>query len=304
MRVRGEHITLCLLLLAALPVWGQQEWKLYNVNYKHYFSVSASGGYFSLLENIPEVTTAGGGAGMVGVGYELRYNGFSFYVGVDLQYGSSTMYTPPFSTHRDIYDTQGKRVSMHYDIASSTDTQSGLKVGVPVMFGFYTNGIFGGLGAKFAYAPQTVCTPEMKYTTTGTYDRYIDDFENMPNHFYTEYKTPGRNEIKMKPLGLIIGEIGYDILNKERMANYARCSVLKVSLYAEYGINNVIDGAAHDEPIYDINPTDPSQLVVSSYYARRNTRGARVVPFYAGVKVVYLMRIKTANCHCDYDFKW
>ena len=310
MRVERVHglLALCCLLLAfgltAVPAWGQQRWKMYNVTTKHYFSVSAGGGYYSLMENIPEVTTTGGGAGMLSIGYELRHNGFSFALGVDVQYGGSTMRMAPFSAHRDIYDTQGKRVSLHYDVSSYTDTQSGFRIGLPVLFGFYTNGVFGALGAKFAYVPQTVCTPQMTYTTTGTYDRYIADFENMPNHFYTTYTTPGKSEIKLHPQGLVVAELGYDILNKERMASYARCSVLKVSVYAEYGINNTVPGNDHDELTYDVNPADPSQLIVSSFYARRQLRDARVVPFYVGVKVTYLMRIKTANCRCEDDFVW
>lgn len=285
--------------LTAVPMWGQQKWKMYNVNTKHYFSVAAGVGYYSLLENIPEIQTTGGAAGTLNVGYELRYNGFCMLLGVDVQYGASTMTMPPFSVHRDIYDTQGKRVSMHYEVSRYSDTQSSLRVGVPLLFGFYTNGIYGALGAKFSYVPLTVSVPEMKYTTTGTYEQYIVDFEDMPNHFYTEYTTPGREEIRMHPQGLVVAELGYDILNKERMSSYARCSVLKVAVYAEYGLNSCLSGLAHDEQTYGINPADPSQLVVSSYYARRNLRNARIVPLYVGVKLTYLMRIRTANCHCE-----
>lgn len=300
MRIAKVNILLFILLLTGgiLPVRGEI-WKLYNYNTKHYFSLSAGVGYYSLLENIPEVSTKGGASGLFGLAYELRYNGFSFMVGVDLQYGSSTMTMAPFTAHREIYDTQGKQVSLHYEISSSTDTQSDFRVGVPVMFGFYTNGIYGALGAKFSYAPHTVCTPSMTYTTTGTYERYIADFENMPNHFYTEYTTPGHSEVKLHPQGSVIAELGYDILNKERMTNYALCSVLKVALYAEYGLNNCMSGAEHDGLTYEVNPNDPSQLIVSSYYARRELRGARVVPFYVGAKVTFMLRIKTANCKCE-----
>lgn len=292
-----------LLLLITTPVRAEV-WKLYNVYTKHYFSISAGGGYYSLVENIPEVSTTGGAAGMLSIGYELRHNGFWFAFAADVHYGGSTMYMAPFSAHRDIYDTQGKRVSLHYDISSYSDTQSDFRVGLPVLFGFFTNGFYGAVGAKFSYAPRTISTPSMTYTTKGTYERYIADFENMPNHFYTEYTTPGRTEMKMHPQGYVIAELGYDILNRERMSSYARCSVLKVALYAEYGLNNCLSGSDHDELTYDVNPADPSQLIVSSYYARTNIRDARVVPFYVGVKVTYLMRIKTANCRCEEDFRW
>ena len=288
-----------LLLTGGLAPLRAEVWKLYNVYTKHYFAVSAGGGYFSLLENIPEVSTKGGGAGMLGIGYEFRYNGFWLQTGVDLQYGTSSMEMEPFDVHREMYDTQGKRVSFHYSVGKHSETQRGLRVGVPLMLGFYTNGIYGGVGAKFSYAPRTISTPSLTYVTTGTYERYLADFENMPNHFYTEYTTPGHTEVKMHPQGYVIAELGYDILNKERMTMYTLCSVLKVSLYAEYGINSCMSGAENNELTYGFNELDPSQLTVSSYYANTNLKESRIVPFYVGVKVCFMLRIKTANCRCE-----
>ena len=121
----------------------------------------------------------------------------------------------------------------------------------------------------------------------------------MPNHFYTHYTQKGTSEVKMQPQGSVVAELGYDILNKERMTMYSLCSVLKIALYAEYGINNCIKGANHDQLVYGFNTTDASQLTVSSYYARKELRSARIVPFYAGIKVSFMLRIKTANCRCD-----
>lgn len=305
MRARRKHNPcsfLAFILAVAgvcYPLSGSAEvWKMYNVISKHYFSISAGGGYYSLAENIPEVTTHGGGAGMLGIGYEFRYNGFWLSVGADVQYGSSTMTMDGFEVHREMYDTQGKRVSFHYDVAGYKDTQRDFRVGVPVLLGFYTNGFYGGIGAKFSYAPHTVATPSITYTTTGTYERYLADFENMPNHFYTDYTTPGHSEVKMKPQGLVVAELGYDILNKERTRNYALCSVLKVSAYAEYGINSSISGSEHDQQYYGVNSANPSQLTVDSYYVRNSLQGARIVPFYVGVKVTFMLRIRTANCRC------
>lgn len=290
-------IMVLFVLCLSFPVRAEV-WKQYNVISKHYFSIAATGGYYSLLENIPEVTTRGGGAGMLGIGYEFRYNGFWLTTGVEVQYGTSTMNMDGYDVHREMYDTQGKRVSYHYYVAGYSDTQRDFRVGVPLMLGFYTNGIYGGIGAKFSYVPHSVTTPSITYTTTGTYERYIADFENMPNHFYTEYTTPGHNELKMHPQGLIIAELGYDILNKERMQNYALCSVLKIGLYAEYGINSAFSGNEHDELTYGVNPINPSQLTVDSYYVRNSLQGARIVPFFVGVKVAFMLRIRTSNCRC------
>ena len=298
---RNGYIILlvAVVLLTASPVRGDQVWKLRNVIDKHYFSLSASGGYYSLLENLPDISTSGGGGLALGFGYEFRYSYFWLSLGIDFQYGVSTLTSAGFDVHRELLDTQGKPVSFHYYVDSYRDTQHDCRIGMPFMLGFCTNGIYGGIGVKISYAPRTICTPSITYTTTGTYEQYIDDFEEMPNHFYTEYTTPGRSEVIMKPQGHVVAELGYDILNKERMASYSLCSVLKVAAYAEYGINSCMSGSEHDGILYGYDSTNPALLTVNSYYAQHDVSKARIVPLYVGVKVTFMLRIKTANCHCD-----
>ena len=105
--------------------------------------------------------------------------------------------------------------------------------------------------------------------------------------------------MQMRPQGYIIAELGYDLLNRERTINYSLCSVLKLSLYAEYGLNSCMSGAAHDQEPYDVNPANPTQLTIDSYYACHDLSHARIVPLYVGVKCTFMLRIRTANCRCE-----
>lgn len=289
------HIVLLLCVCTAQA----EVWKQFNVLTKHYLSLTGEVGYYSLLENLPDVRTRGGASGALGLGYEMRYNKFWFGIGLDLQYGSSSMTTAGFGIDRAVYDTQGKLVQFHYDIKDYTDTQNDLRVGVPILFGFYTNGIYGGAGLRFSFAPYTFSAPSVTYYTRGSYEKYIDDFEDMPNHFYTEYTTKGRSELKIRPQASVIAELGYDILNKERMSAYALCSVLKVALYAEYGLNSCMNGTKDESEVYSIDPSNPTQLIPSSYYANKDLRKSRIVPLFVGIKITFMLRIKTAECRCD-----
>ena len=298
-RHRVERLlTVALLVVFSLPIWAEGMWRQVGSDTYHYFAFSAGGGYYALLENIEEVRTTGGGAGVIGLGYELRRRGFSFSAGLDLQYGGSTMQMSPFEVHRLVWDTQGKEVNYHYAVNKWSDTQLDLRVGVPVLFGFYTNGIYGAIGGRFSYSPRVVSVPAMTYVTTGTYVKYISDFANMPDHFYGERTTHGSGELHMQPQGSVMAEIGYDILNKERMSNYIYCSVLKIAVFAEYGINNSLRGNITDEECYTVNEQNPTLLVGEPYYARRKLEGARIVPLFVGVKLTYLLRIRTKNCNC------
>ena len=250
------------------------------------------------MENRDDIHTKGGAGAGIGIGYELRHKGFWLATSVDVQYGVSTMKTDGYSIDREMIDTQGKHVNFHYDVQSYSDTQHDLRLGIPVILGFYTNGFYGGAGARFSLAPYTATTPSIHYKTTGGYERYIDDFENMPNHFYTEYTIDGKSKVSIKPQFSVVAELGYDILNKERMSNYARCSVLKIAVFAEYGINSCITGVPHEEDTYEVDKVNPTILNPSSFYANKDMRNARIVPLFVGVKVVYMFRIKTANCRC------
>ena len=300
MRKKNNYIVLSLVLtLAIVQNVHAEVWKMYNVNTKHYFSVSAGGGYYSLLEDIPDISTEGGGAGLFGIGYEMRYNGFWFSLGADLLYGTSTLSMDGWDAYREIYDTQGKKVTYSYNVAEYHDTQRDFRIGVPLMIGFFTNGLYGGIGGKFSYAPRTMTTPSITYTTVGTYNQYLADFVSMPNHFYTDYTEKGTSRVEMVPQGSVCAELGYDILNKERMSAYSLCSVLKVAIYAEYGINSCVKGPEHDDMVFGFNTQDASRLTVGASYARISTKDARIVPFYVGIKVSFMLRIKTASCHCD-----
>ena len=270
-----------------------------NVITKHYLSLNGQVGYFSFLENIPDVRTRGGASGALGIGYEMRYNNFWFGLGVDLQYAASTMTTGGYSIDRTVYDTQGKILQYHYDVHSYTDTQHNLRVGIPLLLGFYTNGIYGGAGLRVSFAPYSFSSPSMTYKTRGSYDLYIEDFEDMPNHFYTEYTTHGRSNIQILPQASVIAELGYDILNKERMSAYALCSVLKIAVFAEYGLNSCMQGTKDESDVYRVNATNPSLLEPASYYANKDLRAYRIVPLFVGVKVTFMLRIKTADCRCD-----
>jgi len=274
-------------------------WRQSSVLTKHYLALSGDVGYFSLLENIADIETRGGASGGIGIGYELRYNGLWVNAGLDVQFSRSTLTTQPYNVDRAIMDTQGKVVQYHYTVQGYTDTQNDLRIGLPVLVGFYTNGFYFGGGVRVSYAPLTFSTPTVRYTTRGEYEKYIDDFTNMPNHFYTEYTTHGRSELKMIPQLSVVGEIGYDVLNKERMNQYARCSVLKVALYAEYGMLSCLQGTQSPAELYMVDTTNPSQLVPVSYYVTKDLRQNRIVPLFIGVRVTFMLRIKTANCHCD-----
>lgn len=265
---------------------------------QHYYTVSGGLGYYALTEDINEVKTFGGAATMLGFGYEMRAGHFFLDAGIDFSYGISGMRLPLFETDAMVFDTQGKTVNYHYVANKYTEVQHDVRLGIPVMVGFHTKGLYGGIGAKFSYAPNTIGVPTVRYTTTGTYLRYIEDFGSMPNHYYYDYRTRGHTQIDMLPQGSVIAEVGYDILSREHSATYSDYNILKLSLYAEYGLNSAIRGSAGNALTYRVNPENASNLIIDSYYSCKNMKKNNIMPLFVGVKVTYMIRIKTRNCFC------
>lgn len=218
----------------------------------HFFTLGGSAGYSTLFENVPELKTLGSLAGTINFGYEYRIKGFYMTFSAELQYFSATSTFNISGTDKLIYDTQGKQALMHYDFDQSLDKQSFLFVNLPVVLGYYYRGLYLGAGAKIGYCIHAKESTTLLYSTSATYQQYIDDFASMSDHFYTTYSSSVTENLNSKYKLSAIAEIGYDILTYSREINHTNRSGLKISVVAEYGLNNLINTNA-GLPLYSFN---------------------------------------------------
>jgi len=288
------------MLFLQFSVYSQAEQKSINKNIldKHYGSLSFRGGYHSLLEKFDDLTTQGGGQLGISGGYELRYSWFFLSAGVDVSYWMSDAQTKAYKFDRNMYDTQGKPMTFHYDLAPSTEHSYGLTAAVPIMVGVNYNGFYAGAGVSVGYHILSRNRVSRAYTGYATYDQYFEDFVDMPNHFYTNYKVSNDEPLKMTIPVKLIGEIGYDVLYGYSYSSYSRDKVLKIGAYVEYGLMNAFSNK-QDGPLWSLNEAHPLQLNVYSYYTNKATTTYKVIPMSVGVKITLLLRIPTRSCHCN-----
>ena len=270
----------------------------------HFGYLTGGVGYTSLQAAVPDFTPKGGVGGFVGLGYEFRNNGLWLSVGAQFGFHRSKAEITDMQTN-DLngYDQQGKEITLHYDLTEK-DQQRWTFVDIPIMVGYYFHGFHIGIGPKVGYALSSKVRSEGTYNITATYNLYNGVMADMPNHNYTNYEYSSDGKANLNPLISIVGEVSYDVLSTVSTRS-TLCNILRVGFYFEYGLNNLVSPNSSNQRI-EIIDNDATKVKVNPYLASGLTESHRVVPFFTGLKITYLIGgSKTVRyggyhkgCHC------
>jgi hypothetical protein len=297
--MRKKILIFLISIFCASFAFGDSGYSYYHFsrNAAHHIGISAGVGYGAIWDNYHEIRSVGDVSGAFGVEYEMRIGGFWMSLGPELQYLQGLSLFNTTGTDVKIRDTYGVEAMYHYEFDRGEDRWRMVFVNLPITLGYYNSGFYIGAGAKVGYSVWGNERTDLKYTTTGTYEEYIDDFMQMANHSYSTYTStisePLSNRFKVS----VIGEIGYDVLSWYRNSTRNVTSGLKISACVEYGLNNLV-GGGRDVPLYVINDANASELALSPFYTSRAGNTHRINPFYAGIKLTWLLCIKTKSCNC------
>lgn len=271
------------IVLACLPWVGMAASGNANSDNYHFGYVSVSAGYTSLSQNVENVSTKGGLGLIGGLGYEFRHTGFWLSAGAQFQMENSQTTVGEYSTpYYSGIDDQRKPVNYRY-VINQQDKQSWRTIDIPILLGYYISGFYVGAGAKVGFSVGSTTTGT--YELIGNYPDLVGEFRNV--NYYTTYSMASQTyNYPMRPQFSVLGELGYDLLSS-MMTNSRICHVLKLGLYAEYGLRSVRPADAV-EPV-TINPENVKQAQINPYYQSTMTAGQRIVPFYVGVKLTYML---------------
>ena len=267
----------------------------------HYFSLSGGIGYSTIFEDFQEWKTVGSVGGTLFAGYELRVNHFSFNTGLEMQYLSAQSLLAQSGFNSYFKDSQGKDFEYQCDFNRVWDMQHFLFGNVPIMVGYFQNGFYINAGLKLGCCIWSKEMITANYTTKGIYEQYIDPFKQMESHKYSNFQTSASAKLPATKIkASVCAEIGYDIFAWARKANSTERQGLKFGLFAEYGLNNITVTDV-DQPIYSVDPKDYSQLILTPFYSARSAKAHRAIPFYAGIRVTWLLSLGQRNCDCHND---
>lgn len=293
MKQRIQILLITLLYCCFVSAERHYTSKYYTDN--HFLILGGGAGYSMLLGNAPTLTSFGNVGGTFAFGYEYRIKRFWTNLSVELQYLSATSTFSISGTDKFIYDTQGKQALMHYDFDQSLDKQEFLFVNLPVVIGYYYRGLYLGAGAKIGYSIRAKETTALQYTTSATYQQYIDDFASMSDHFLTTYSSSVTENINSKYKLSAIAEIGYDVLTFSRKMNNSNRSGLKITVMVEYGLNNLINTNA-ELPLYSFNERNAAELFIHPFYNTDASQSYHIHPLYAEMRISWIFNIWTRKC--------
>ena len=256
----------------------------------HFGWIGGSVGYSMLHTTIPTATSHGDVGGSIGVGYEFRNSGLWVNLGLQMSFHRSRLAIDEYSLELPGQDTQGKNVILGYRVKESDEMQWNF-VDVPILVGYYYNGLYLGGGLKLSYAINPSTRTKGHYDLSGKYDEYPDPITDQPQHGYTRYEFANKRANRLNVGASFIGEIGYDLLSSMPTSSRT-CHVLKLGFYFEYGLNNQLSKwhtpQAHVEAVGE-GRAIPAMNVKVNPYINTFSHPSRTVPFFAGVKITYMI---------------
>ncbi len=282
-----------LSLLLVMPIYSRK-----SLPIGHFFSVDASLGYSNIFESYQDLETEGTIGGLFGINYELRKKRFLFTTGIEGQMLTANSIYEITDFDVPIYDTQGKFATMHYQVGIVDERTRLVYASIPIMFGYYGYGFYIGAGAKIGLPIVPTVKSQYNYTTSATYPGYVEDFENMNNHDYDAFDKLSNYRMKVPIKYSVVVEIGYNLLNKSSMGIDDPRHGLRISAVCEYGLNNLTNTPA-DGTLYEITPTNATELTMLPYYVSHSTENQHINHFYAGLKITWTFRLSKGDCDCD-----
>ncbi len=258
------------------------------------------GGYSNFIHSAPESTPYGFVGGGLGAGYEYHVNKFYMNFGLEIMSLNSATVMNNIQHTETVLDTEGEMVHYSYRFNNWTDYQYSAYFNIPIILGYQGKRTYFGFGVKFGLPFSGASNSVAKYKTAGVYDKYIGDFIDMPNHFYTDYVSKSPSEaIKLSPNLAAIFEIGSKVWeSKPKSKNQGKTS-LKIGMHAEYGFLNVVNNSTL-KPLVNFSSPNASIIHMSPMFSSLTTEALKSVnPFFIGVKATLLFEIIVPKrCSC------
>ncbi len=293
MRKQLIYILLCLLPMqlrahdyAALPT--------------HAFVVWGNAGYLHLNNHSPMVTTLGGGAAEIGVGYELGRirQGWLCQIGASIAPKVSKMQHTAFTDEKQMYDTEMQEHTAYFTFDNIQQKDVFVHANLHLLLGYkWRKGFYMMAGPKLGCVLYGEGHTTSLVTTTARYDGLIGNdgnghFADMPNHFLHTVPRQYTQTLPSNPyIGLSV-ECGYAFRQKQSKApagaDYANW---RIALYGEVGSHR--NRATHPAPLI----TNDERLTPNAYqpavsnflfYDQRH-----ITQFAVGLKITYLLEYKS-----------
>lgn len=211
----------------------------------HSMGVYVIAGYQN-LNGIYDKNLNGGGMTDFGVVYEFQYRHFLLQAGIGGNYTINFIRNNPYTGEfLGMLDSENDICTYHYALTDKQDYIHRLNIIPHIMFGGKWNLLYGLGGIKCSINGFGLARTNGNLTTFGEFDNLIVPLVAMDNHyFFTSY--PLNNIISKKEMGYkshfsLIGEIGFEIPNKQYKSLSALHLVHRLAFWLEYGLLSICE---------------------------------------------------------------
>ena len=217
-------------------------------------------GHSALLHTVEGMKPSTGFNGNLGVDYRLFHNNFIFSVGVEGMYELNVNSMDELDVSIPMMDTEGELFDMHVHVDKSRDLAQMVNLNIPLLFGGEWGRFYFMVGPKVSLNMWGVTSSHAEVTTYGEYDKYYDDFYDMPNHQFESDQYMGSAVLPLKwnfnimAHAEIGGRIGHMFKHKQFRLNPDKVRMY-LAAYMDFGVLDVhIKGSG--APMFEYRETD------------------------------------------------
>ena len=284
-------LTLCCALASAYT-------KLSSDTY-HFLTFHGDLGYSALLHTMKGIKTSTGWNANFGFDYRLYHNDFLFSIGVEGMYEQNFHLINQLDFTIPMRDTEGDVFDMHVHVNAPLDMANMVYVNVPVLFGGEWGRVYFLVGPKVSINLYGSTSTKASITTYGEYERYYDDFHDMPNHQFTDLQMgSGTLPLKWNLNLLAHAEVGARVSHMYKHRSFRiDPDMVRVYLaaYADFGVLNLRSSQGGD-PAFDYRETDQGvQFFVQPLLLSSLSGGAVFRNLNVGVKFTMAFQLPKAG---------
>jgi hypothetical protein len=265
------------------------------------FALWTSGGYNNFLSNVENIKRIGGIGGNLGIGYDLRKNGFLMQTGVEYQHYTSNAKITNFTENIQMRNSEGDVYDGIFIFENNRDRQTMGNSAAVLKLGFITSSNFYMLfGGKYAYNIYGSAKTYTKAISKAYYDHLIgeDDngiFSDMPNHGYYTKKRILKEKFAFQPIFFGSVEAGLQIDGKKLLG-----ATWRIAFFCDFGFTALkTKPLLYTSRIKDISITEEFKPAVRPFAFNHTID--RINPLFTGVKLTLLWGNEIQNnrkCKC------
>lgn len=270
----------------------------------HYLTFSGALGYANVLQNVPYTNSRGGAGGLLGFSYERHNGNFVYSLGAEFDYKLVNIARNDFNVVVGMIDTEGDYLNYTYHFTDFGDQYQIAYVNIPLMFGYSNDKIYFLVGGKFGINAFNKYRVTSHLRTTGRYLFAMEDFTDMPDHFFTDVDLDNSANFNLDYSLIGSAEYGYNL----PQGNTDSKMRFRVGVFADYGFKNIRFNKKYHEGDADGNviilPTaagsNPLDVTLNSLMtASEVSYQHNFNPLLVGIKLTVLFELPmNESCKC------